>query len=173
MLNQPRPATRFPKFLQANLQLMDEIVARLGGFRLAVIGIRRCARAQNLSRNVISCTRVRKFFRQINHCRSKFQQSFFQVVLSPARRIFMERPPTIVRIVRCSMFDVRCWMFPLFHFIPFPHSTAARVGSPRRDDRAHVQQPCPRHPELFSGSRKNPGSPAESPRPPATAVPYF
>ena len=102
------PAAGFPQFLQANFEFVDEIFPRLGGFSLAVIWVRRRAGTQNLSRDVTARPGTRQLFRQINDCRSKFQQTFFQIELSTIRIAFVKLPNARIPIIGCWMLNVEC-----------------------------------------------------------------
>ena len=45
-MNQAQPALRFADFFQANAELVNEILARLGGLQFAMVGEWRCSAAQ-------------------------------------------------------------------------------------------------------------------------------
>ena len=72
-LDQQPPAVRLTQFLQANLELVHEIVGRLGGLRLPVIRQRRRARPQKLAGNVVACSRGGKSLHQPDNPRGILQ----------------------------------------------------------------------------------------------------
>lgn len=65
--HKPEPSPSLAEFLEANLQLVDEVVGRFGRLGLAVIRIRRRAAAQYLAAHMAACSRVWQSLRQVNH----------------------------------------------------------------------------------------------------------
>jgi len=76
-LNQTEPSPGFFQLFQANLQFMNKVFPRFGGFYLAVIAIRRSAAAEKLRGNMITRPRIRKRINQSNNPRAELKQSIF------------------------------------------------------------------------------------------------
>ena len=160
-MNQTQPSPRFSDFLQANAELVNEILARFCALQLPMIRERRSSAAQQLIRDVSPRRRRRQRINQPNDPNRIFQQPLLQIKV-----FFARQSPRVPLLVGRWTLDVGRWTFCLSSSRRSPH------GSP------HASAPSTR-PFLFfistsasaSKSRcteNHPPSPAAGPGYPKT-----
>lgn len=73
VLQKPKPASRLFQLFQANTQLVNEIFARFCCLHLSMISERRRSAAQQLTGNVVRCSRIRQRIDESDYARTEFK----------------------------------------------------------------------------------------------------
>ena len=84
-MHETQPAARLSNLLQANAELVDEILARLRALQLAMVGQRRRAATQKLIRYMSGGSGCWQRIHQPDNSYRILEQAFFKIISLPVR----------------------------------------------------------------------------------------